>query len=258
MELRVALAQLAVTEDVESNVAGILRGVEFAAGEGAGVLLTPEGSLSGYTPRFDAPTVLAALDRVTAAARDARVGLALGTCFTEPDDGLCYNQVRFYTADGDYLGFHPKTLRCGSLDDPPQGEINHYGVRPLRTYELGGIRVGALICNDIWANPGCTPMDDPHLTQQLSRLGARVVFCAVNGGRDGSEGSEVAWRYHESNLRMRAQAGGIWVAVVDSAYPTHLQCSCPTGVLNPDGRWVCAAEPMGEQFVAHTIELTDC
>ena len=30
-------------------------------------------------------------------------------------------------------------------------------------------------------------MPDPHLTQQLARMGARVVFHAVNGGRDGGE-----------------------------------------------------------------------
>ena len=52
MELRVALAQLAVTEDVEANVAAIERAVEFAAAEGADILLTPEGSLSGYTHLF--------------------------------------------------------------------------------------------------------------------------------------------------------------------------------------------------------------
>ena len=141
------------------------------------------------------------------------------------------------------------------MADPPQGEINHYAARPLRTFEFGGVCVGALICNDIWANPGCTPMDDPHLAQQLSRMGARAIFCAVNGGRSDGDWSEVAWRYHESNLQMRARAGGLWMAVVDSAYPTHLRCSCPSGVVDPEGNWVCRAEPTGEQLLAHTIEL---
>ncbi len=253
--MRVALAQLSVTNDVSANVAAILRAVEFARAEKADVLLTPEGSLSGYTPRFDRRAVADALGAVTTAARRARVGLALGTCFVEPDDGKCYDELRFYGPDGAYLGFHAKTLLCGTLADPPQGEINEYAVRPLRTFDLIGVKVGGLICNDMWANPGCTPMPDPHLAQQLARMGARLILHSVNGGRSAGEGSDVAWQYHESNLRLRADAGGVWIATVDSSYPTHLRCSSPSGVLGPDGRWACRAEPKGVQHVAHTIEL---
>ena len=32
------------------------------------------------------------------------MGMALGTCFKEPD-GLTYDEVRFYTSGGDFLGF---------------------------------------------------------------------------------------------------------------------------------------------------------
>lgn len=253
MHIRVVGAQLLVTRDVEANVAQIVRAIEYAAGEKADILLTPEGSLSGYTHEFDASAVREALTTVTAIAREAGVGLALGTCFVEPDDGCCYNQIRFYTPEGLYLGFHSKTLTCGTWDDPPQGEINHYAVRPLRTFGFRGLTIGGLICNDLWANPGCTPMPDPHLTQQLARMGARVIFHAVNGGRDGSEWSDVAWQYHEANLRMRAQAGRLWIVTVDSCYPLELRCSAPSGVIKPDGQWVCRAEPQGVQYFAYTI-----
>jgi predicted amidohydrolase len=257
MKLRVAGAQLAVTGDIESNAAAILRAVGFAADEKAQVLVTPEGSLSGYTPRFDREAVREALAKVTAAAKAARVALALGTCLVEPDDGKCYDELRFYAADGRCLGFHTKALLCGTLAEPPAGEINDYGVRPLRTFVLGGLTVGGLVCNDMWANPTCTPMPDAHLSQKLSEMGARVIFHAVNGGRDGSEGSDLAWQYHESNLRLRARAGRLWIVTVDSSHPTHLRCSAPSGVVAPDGRWVCRAEPKGEQYFAYTIALGD-
>jgi hypothetical protein len=107
----------------------------------------------------------------------------------------------------------------------------------------------------MWANPGCTPVPDPHLTQQLSRHGARVIFHAVNGGRNGSENSKVAWWYHESNLRMRAQAGKLWILTVDSAEPATLPCSAPGGVINPAGEWAARTSPQGEAFFAYTIEL---
>ena len=254
MTLRVAGAQIEVTPDVEANVGRILRAIDFAQAESADILLTPEGSLSGYTPLFDSDRVCEALREVTAYAETAAVGLALGTCFLEPDDGRCYNQVRFYTAAGEFLGFHSKTLTCGSLTDPPKGEIEHYAVRPLRVFGFGQCTLGGLICNDLWANPGCTPGPDIHLSQQLSRMGADVVLHAVNGGRSGNEWSEVAWRYHEANLRMRARAGRLWIVTVDSCHPLELRCSAPSGVINPKGEWVCQAEPQGEQLFAYAIE----
>jgi len=141
------------------------------------------------------------------------------------------------------------------MEDPPQGEINHYAIQPLRTYNFNGICIGGLICNDLWANPSCTPIPDPHLTQQLSKMGAKIIFHAVNGGRNGSEWSDVAWHYHESNLRMRANAGKIWIVTVDNCYPTDLRCSAPSGVINPQGNWVCQTDSKGEQFFSYTIDI---
>jgi predicted amidohydrolase len=255
-EIRVAGAQVAVTRDVAANEATIVRAIEYARDEGADILLTPEGSLSGYTPAFDSQAVRDALTRVTARARDAVVGLALGTCYVE-DDGRCYNQIRFYAPNGDYLGFHSKTLTCGSWDDPPQGEINDYAVQPLRTYRFPGVIIGGLICNDFWANPGCTPVPDPHLTQQLARMGARILFHAVNGGRSESEWSDVAWQFHSANLRMRTRTARFWTVTVDNCYPTNLRCSAPSGVISPSGNWVLRTESKGEQFFACTIELDE-
>ena len=170
--LRVAGAQIPVGTDIKANTANLLRAIDIAVGKGADILLTPEGSLSGYTHEFDTAAAEHALVQVTTAAAGKNLGLALGTCYFE-GDGRCYNQVRFYTRDGAYLGFHSKTLTCGSLTDPPRGEIERYAVAPLRVYNWPGVRLGGLICNDLWANPGCTPQPDPHLTQQLAGLGAR-------------------------------------------------------------------------------------
>jgi predicted amidohydrolase len=255
MELRVAGAQIPVTRDVHANAELIRAAIAHAADEGANVLLTPEGSLSGYTHEFDAVEVQEALRRVVSLASQAGIALALGTCFVEPADGRCYNQVRFYDAAGRFLGFHSKTLTCGTLTDPPEGEINHFATVPLRTFELSGVRVGALICNDLWANPGCTPQPDSHLTQQLSRMGARVVFHAVNGGRDGSEWSALAWQYHEANLRMRARAAGVWIVTVDSSHPLDLPCSAPSGVIDPQGNWLARTPEQGVHHFVATLTL---
>lgn len=260
MKIRVAGAKLPVSADIAENQARICAAIEQATAVNADILLTPEGSLSGYTHDFDVSATREALVTVTQLAKEKRVGLALGTCFVE-DDGNCYNQIRFYRPDGIYLGFHSKTLTCGSWDDPPQGEINHYSVSPLQTLQWtdavtsDALTIGGLICNDLWANPACTPMPDPHLTQQLAQMGTRIIFHAVNGGRSGDAWSEVNWAFHESNLRMRARAGRLWIVTVDNSFPPHWPSSAPSGVIDPKGNWVCQTDAAGEHFFVHTIEL---
>jgi predicted amidohydrolase len=254
--LTVAAAQLPVSRDIATNAATIERAMDTAIAAGADILLTPEGSLSGYTHEFDQSAVDAALVRILAKAKAASLALALGTCYVEADDGKCYNQLRFYDTDGTFRGFHTKTLLCGSMTTPSVGEINHYATRPLRTFQIKGIRVGGLICNDLWANPGCTPMPDAHLTQQLSEAGARIVFQAINGGRNGGEMSEnVYWHFHETNQRLRARAGDLWLVTADNCAPTTIPCSAPSGVLDTEGKWVARAARQGEEVVVYTIEL---
>ncbi len=252
--MRVALAQIAVGAAVSDNVRTLHRAVDFAIGQRADVLLTPEGSLSGYTHQFDAKAVEEGLADIAAHACEGRLALALGTCFVE-DDGHCYNQIRFYERDGAFLGFHSKTLCCGTLEEPSRGEIEHYTVAPLGVYDLCGARVGGLICNDLWANPCCTPMPDPHLTQQLRQMGARAIFHAVNGGRSSDPWSQVNWHFHEANLRMRARASALYIATVDSCFPTDLRCSSPSGIMGPQGEWLCRSEERGEQFLCGDIVL---
>lgn len=260
MNLRVFGAQIPVSPDIRQNVLTLCRAVEQAAQARADILLTPEGSLSGYTHEFDADMLQSGLQEVTALAHQRQVGLALGTCFKE-NDGLVYNQIRFYTANGAYLGFHSKILLCKNMRGPePPGEVDHFASTELKAFTFNGIQIGGLICNDLWASPAWTPMPDTHLTQQLAEMGVRVVFHAVNGGRDGSSWSQVNWQYHEANLRLRARTDRLWIVTVDNCDPPTIPCSAPSGVLSPEGNWVCQAAPQGEQFYAYDIEvrLTDC
>ena len=256
LSLRVASAQIPVTKSISENSATIHRALDEAIKQNADILLTPEGSLSGYTHKFDQAEVDKELKAIVKRASDASVALALGTCFVDSDDEKCYNQIRFYDSTGKFLGFHSKTLLCGSFSDPPQGEINDYATSPLRTFEIKGIRVGGLICNDMWGNPQCTPMPDPHLSQKLSKAGAQIIFLAINGGRDGGDWSEeVFWPYHETNMRMRAAAGRVWVVSADNSFPHDIPCSAPSGVLKPNGQWAAQAPRKGEHVTMHTIEL---
>lgn len=254
MNFRVAGAQLPVSKDVKTNLETIETALDFAINEEADILLTPEGSLSGYIHDFNQTTVKNALETIISKAK-GKLGLALGTCYFEKD-GKCYNQIRFYNKNGRYLGSHSKILLCSTLNEPLKGEIEQYSIKPLKTFNFEGIIIGGLICNDMWANPNCTHMPDTHLSQQLSRKGAKIIFHAVNGGRDSSDFSQVVTRnFHESNLKMRAKAGNIWIVTVDNCVPQDIPSSSPGGIINPEGEWVVQLPPKGEHFFVHTINI---
>lgn len=253
--IKVAGVKSLVSNDINANVAALIKAIDFAQQEKADILLTPEGSLSGYKSDFNQIELNKALEELVSYASLAKVGLALGTCYYE-EDNKCYNQIRFYDKEGRFLGFHSKILRCGNLDDPKKGEINIFASTPLRTFVFENIIIGGLICNDMWANPECTTLPDTHLSQQLSRMGARIIFHAVNGSRDESEWSSVVnWNFHESNLRLKASAGNVWIVTVDNSYPEYLKSSCPSGVLDPGGNWVCITAAKGVQYFSYDIEL---
>jgi len=255
MKLHVAGAQIPVTKDVKSNLEAIKRAIDYAIDEEADILLTPEGSLSGYTHEFNRRKVTAALEAILLRSK-GRLGLALGTCCIE-GDGRCYDQIRFYSKSGRYLGFHSKILLCSNLEKPLKGEIKYYHTKPLRKFRFKESIIGGLICNDMWANPSCTYMPDVHLSQQLARMGARVIFHAVNGGREKTRFSQVVIRnFHESNLLMRAKAGNIWIVTVDNCYPQDIPCSSPGGVVNPKGEWAVRVPSKGERFFAYTINTS--
>jgi predicted amidohydrolase len=250
MKIRVAGAQIAVLGAIDLNVEAISNAIDFAAGEGADILLTPEGSLSGYTPIFNQSQVEHELEGLVKKASEHKLGLALGTIFVEPDDGTAYNEVRFYSKDGTFLGFHSKILRT-------TGESKDYASLPLRTFDFHGVTVGGLICNDMWANPSCTEEPDPHLTRQLAGMGARVIFHAVNGGRSSDQFMEAIRNYHESNLRLRAQADKVWIVTVDNCFPFNMPCSAPSGVVDPKGNWAIRAPFQGEQLFTYDILLDE-
>lgn len=254
--LRVAGAQIPVSRDLDKNVATILRAIEFARREKAEVLVTPEGSLSGYWAGFDPQKTRQAIERVSAQAKSAGVALVLGTCFSD-EAGQRYDAQRFYGADGNFLGFHSKILLCRRVADPAsKWEGDSFKSSPLRVFELNGLKVGGLVCNDMWANPEYTPMPDPYLARQLAGMGARIVFVSANAGQDTGPDWPMNHSFHEVNLRMRARSAGLWIVVVDAADPDGRKPSnCPSGVVNPQGQWVAQAESKGEQFFVQTIEL---
>ena len=244
--------QMLVTENVPDNERHILTAIEKAAGDRADFLLTPEGSLSGYYADFDRKEVEAALERVTAFAKEKHVGLALGTCCKTIENGgeRCFNQVLIYSPNGEYLGAHCKVLRCSSLKDPGKGEMSWYEEEPLRTFEWKGVRFGALICNDLWATPGCTTIPNPYLPWKLKQMGARFILHAVNSG------SVQKYRpFHESSVELWASALKIHIVEVNAVRTGNSRVNARSGLVGPNGKRLLVVPNLGEQFFTCKLAL---
>ena len=162
MTIRVAGAQIPVTRDISENRRAILRAIEAASRERADILLTPEGSLSGYTHEFDQGEVEKAPSGRLPLSPRARPRPGAGHVLHRGRRAVL-RPAAPVRCQGSFLGFHGKTLTCGTLSTPSRGEIEHFSIAPLRTFVIKGIPCGALICNDLWANPGYTPTPDTHL-----------------------------------------------------------------------------------------------
>jgi predicted amidohydrolase len=253
--LTISGLQMVVSSDVSANEKRILDGIKKAAEAGADFLATPEGSLSGYTPNFDRLQVAGAVERVAAAAKEHKVGLLLGTCYKELTDGneQCYNQVRVYTPQGEYLGYHAKILRCSKLDSPGSGEMTDYAQSPLRTFEWNGIRFGILICNDFWASPGHTTIPNPYLPWQLKQMGAQLIFHPINSGTD-----QKYRPFHESSVNLWAEKLGIYIVEVNAAGKNkNEKVNASSGLVGPQGQRETIVPDVGEQFFTCKIKIAD-
>ena len=249
---RVSGLQMLVTEDVARNEAAILRGIELAAEMDAQFLLTPEGSLSGYHAEFDKKEVARSTERVAERARRAGLGLLLGTCYKEGQGSTecCYHQVRVYAPDGKFLGYYAKVLRCSSLSDPGTGEMADYLEGVPQVFRWNGICIGVLICNDMWATPGCTTMSNPYLPWRLWQMGAKVIFHAINSGHHHRNRT-----FHESSVRLWAHALQIPILEVNALTNLDEPINARSGLVSPSGGYSPNVPDVGEQFFTSEIGL---
>lgn len=251
--LTISGLQMPVTSDVARNEKRILGAIKKAAEAGADFLVTPEGSVSGYTPNFDRVQVAGAVERLAAAAKEHKVGLLLGTCYKELTDGKeqCYDQVRVYTPQGEYLGYHAKILLCSDLNSPGSGEMTDYAQGRLRTFEWNGISFGILICNDFWATPGYTTIPNPYLPWQLKQMGAQLIFHHINSGFD-----QKYRDFQESSVNLWAKSLGIYIVEVNAAGEKE-RTNASSGLVGPTGERETIVPDVGEQFFTCKIRIAE-
>lgn len=249
--LRVAGLQMNVTSSIPENKAKILAGIRKAASGKATFLVTPEGSLSGYRSKFDQKELLAALKEVLSSAKELKVGLLLGTCFKN-DVGKCFNQVRIYSPEGEFIGAHSKILVCSPIDEPGTGEMLEYEQGVLQTFLWNNIRFGALVCNDLWATPGYTTISNPYLPLRLKEMGAAVIFHSINSGTN-----QFYRKFHESSAELWALNLKIPIMEVNAAPARQSdKVNAQSGLIDLDGLRAVIVPDAGEHLYFCDINLT--
>lgn len=245
--------QMNTSDDISVNLKQIVEGIRRAAADGADFLVTPEGSLSGYTSNFDQKELARAMETVISEASKMKVGLMLGTCFKKVTKGkeFCYNQVRVYTPEGNFLGEYSKILRCSILDMPGTGEMVDYVEGDLRTFDWKGNRFGILICNDLWATPGYTTMPNPYLVWKLKQMGAQFIVHCINSGT-----AQKYRPFHESSAELWALSVSLPIIEVNAAQGNE-KINAQSGLIGPGGERSLRVTDSGVQFFTVQINTAD-
>lgn len=150
MNCRVLLAQIEPTlGNLSANLEMHLAEIEHARKRGAGIVLFPELSLSGYFLRDQVTDVALTLDHpILRELCERSRGVSIGAGFVERgSDGRLYNSFGFFE-DGRLLDVHRKVhlVTYGMFDDARDFAP---GER-FRAVESKHGRFGVLICEDMW------------------------------------------------------------------------------------------------------------
>src|SRR5215469_15620227 len=169
--LKIALAQVnLLVGDVQGNAAKVITAARSAHAElGADLVLFPELTLSGYPPedlllhRGFRRQIEAGLARVRAEAGAAAVMVG----FPEYTRGGIYNSAALVAA-GEVAAIHRKA----ELPNYKVFDEKRYfraGAQPT-VLELKGVRVGLLVCEDIWEREAA----------QLARAAGAQLLAVIN------------------------------------------------------------------------------
>ena len=249
--LRIAGLQMDVSNDIEENELTIIRNLNSLKNQNIDFLITPEGSLSGYTSQFDGDKLKNSLVRVQEAARTLNIGLVLGTCYKETIGGkeYCYNQARVYLPDGTFIGAYSKILTCSPLDNPGTGEIMEYVQGSVKTFSVNNVEFGILICNDLWATPGYTTIPNPYLPWKMQESGAEVIIHIINSGTD-----QKYRKFHDASVELWAMTLKMPIVEVNAAHGDS-EINARSGIIDTDGKRIKTLGSKGEQMFIYDLEF---
>lgn len=256
--IRLGGAQIPCTKDIDQNVKTLKDALTWASENNVDYLVTPEGSLSGYTLTFaeDLQKLKDALRQIENFAAEKKVGLFLGTLWVEDYDGnhVRRNQIRFYDKEGVLRGVTNKIILTDHDTDIGimEGQSPNYMV-----IKEGDdfIPVGGFICNDLYGREGF-----PNLPNIAFINGVSLFVHSTNAERGKDQlYDSVTNDWHNAHLRIVSYLAGVPLITVDNSClmdgeewngPT----SSPSGVVIA-GDWKVQAARVGHHYFYHDLPI---
>lgn len=148
---RIALAQVPITDNVQSNATVIRDAMREAAGGGARLIQFPEGTLSGYAKHqvsdwsdVDWPLVKTELQSIMKLAASLKIWVVLGSAHPLTPPHWPHNSLYVISDHGKLVTRYDKRIVSFT-------EVTQYyspGYEPI-TFDIDGYRFGCAICVEI-------------------------------------------------------------------------------------------------------------
>ena len=170
--IRLGLAQVAITGDKPSNLEKIAGATREASSRGAGLVVFPEASMFHFgKPNDPLAPASEPLDgtfvrTLQSLARTHKVWILAGMFERIDGDTRVYNTLVLLRDDGELHGFYRKIHLYDAFGYRESDRIAPGDGKTL-SFELGGVRFGALTCYDLRF---------PELARHLTREGAQALL----------------------------------------------------------------------------------
>ena len=231
--IRVGVAQISQTGQIQGNLESALAMIQRAAGEGVELLCFPETHLAGYRVGVslpDAPCDTQALGQaltaIAAACRDHSIGAIVGTETPNGNDKP-FNSAVVLDRQGRNLAVHHKSRLT------PGDALGYSAGTEPTLFGFKGIQMGLVICFEGFRFP--------ETTRSLARAGARIVFHP----QFNHVLPKMEWKLpvHEALLTARAAENSIYFVSANMCHPRN---NCRSLIIGPDGLILQASE-LGEE-----------
>ena len=242
--------------DVAANIAAHLTIISAAAASGAGLVVFPELSLTGYflkdqvpevALRIEAPEIRALLD----ASRDGGIDIVAGLIL-ESDAHRFYN-ASLYISGGEVVHVHRKVYlpTYGLFDEQrylAAGDRFRAFEAPLGNRTDHRWRAGILICEDLW---------HPMSVALLARQGVDLIICpSASPGRGLLQGEAVGTASsYDVMTRTYAQLFTTYVLYCNrSGFEDGVGFWGGSRVVDPAGSVVAEVRGAQESVLFHSLE----
>jgi len=242
--MRIAALQMhAIAGDDEANLTRIASAAADAAAGGATLLIAPELAVTGYGAgraafeRFASPASGPVAGRLSAIARENGIAIVAG--FAEREGSTTYNSALF--TDG--IGTNAVYRKSHLYGDYERAAFKA-AVPDSVMVDLGGIRLGLLICYDV---------EFPENVRRLALAGADLVVVPTALPK-GASGSFIA----NHMIKVRAFENQVFVAYVNHCgADDNFTYAGLSRIAAPDGTLLSEAPAEGEILLFAEIRPED-